>query len=251
MSTKNIARSFVEPGQCNHAKYAKRFQKKADKLHTKKLITFACEDLIESKTVKSVWGRENKYNYNCLKRFLASHEGQNFSDVRQLLHAKIDSRTEVGRILFRHLNTYGWQAPYEVLHRSAGEVFVDSDSIIRVHKIKVASKKHKSFSQKELSDFLKNRKVLLLNNKYYWGLPNQKSEIKIDVLSHLTNVYYLIEDKVYSSVSAKMEYKMIPESDWWFSKRITYRQGPELSMSEITFFNSIDARLQQQIVKGY
>ena len=237
MSTKNIARSFVELGKYNSAKISQRAQTKSNKLLAKKLLDSGREEMIETKIPK-IWNRENKYKGNCLKRFIASREGKNFSDLRQILRVKVDSRTETGRIFFRYFNCYDYQPPYEVRYRLPGEVFVDENDIICVHKTKIISKKEHVPSQKELSEFLKNRKILFLNEKYYWGIPNQKSEIEFGFLRICPSISYLIEAEFYNPDSKKLEWKMGPESNLRKSRTITYRQGSKHSESEIAFLNS-------------
>lgn len=108
MSKKNIARSAFEGGRANYGKNARKQANVKDRQYKRNYCykSLNDEDYADAVSIKehASVGRDFTDKLNPGYRWLRSHVGEPWSEVRAKLHKKFDSRTIAGKhILYDHL----------------------------------------------------------------------------------------------------------------------------------------------------
>lgn len=202
MSTKNIARTVIEPGRTNSYKYdthqhtRRERHKVSTKLHLMRYDQeLADEEVFEPRNIE--WGVDQKDKLSPLWRWLYSHIGQKWDDVYSKMKLTFDFRTTPGRHVVDHLlqyvdlpNRFG---DYNVMYRYIGfepeELYVDLDGVLRYKPKKPKRRNSKPISKKVVIKWFMNRKVKIEGDEL-WLFGSKKIEYKWQTCYHFDSLYY-------------------------------------------------------------
>jgi hypothetical protein len=184
MATKNLARTVIEGGRTGWYKVDVEFNERSDRRAVKRFCGLVANDVEEYEDLV-VPTRQPVFPEFADKlrpayRFLDSHIGERWDDVRALLFARFDSRSTPGRhVLFDHLLRDVRTGP-AVGYEGYARWYVDEKGLLQRRKESRSTyRREKPTPYASILGWLKNRKVGRCGERLVWFVPvSRKPKVK-------------------------------------------------------------------------
>lgn len=265
MATKNLARTVIEGGRSGHYQSDVDFNERSDRRAVKRFCGKVANDIEEYEDLV-VPKRQPVYpdfadKLRPVYRFLDSHLGEPWDDVRSLVFARFDTRTTPGRhVLFDHLLREVRTGP-EVGYERYARWYVDENGLLQRKKEPRGTRyrAEKPIPYASIVSWLKNRKVGRCGERLVWFVPaNPRARIRVAFgpRPYAERVGRFATDLLYCEADNKGEILLrpLPPRERHFSWLPTheevrsyepYRQAGLLSNNEEAFFRSLPERAQK------
>lgn len=286
MSTKNLARTVIERGRVGHNKYERRQSNKEQRATERAYLTEIRKDpegfdecMLEERSPVS---KEFNDHLRPMYRWLQAQVGREWSIVRSEVFQKFDTKTTAGRhITFDHLlssvveTKSGWDkhgrfaedhAYYSQRHPS---FYVDENDTLCTGQQKAKYSYWSLPSKDELTliaEQLAGRMIIMKEGKLHWFTPNEglwRAAWLQDVketkygpqLGHILELRYQhweigSYEEVFTEPGHFMPYVIKRTGATWktINNPYSFRQRQPLNKEEIKYFNSLNPRVQRDML---
>lgn len=248
MSTKDIGRSALEGGRCDHNKSERRFSHRTERAATRSFLAEVSSNLevADRAVAPKIFPVQPCFHdkLSAATRFMESRIGKSWAKTKQLLHERFDDRTTAGRhILHDHLLQQVAPSPQSVGERLFRKNFyVDNQGCLQSNKHKRSHMTWLSTEQLEMLQskfvgypvvvaWLNGRKVGQLGNQLYWFVNTQVTQcITIAIVKGIGP----ISDLRYRAESVDS---------------LRFRQDKQLNPKEVAFFQALPTAVRKQLLQ--
>lgn len=273
MSKKNIARTAIEGGRGNRNKWERRYSNQNERVNVRNLIASVKNDIekLEEQAMpqRSTVHPEFRDKLNPVYRWLDSHVGESWDDIRSLLTSQFDTRTTAGRHVLHDHVLGEILFPGNILSRyySYYKYFVDDAGLLQ--KKQKDNNRHRILSREPVSsrrklrilDWIGIRKLGWIGAKLYWFEATSSKEKVVVTWGRRECHWY---DKSYYHVDGDRLYYMVerrcPTYDELGNRKgftiehyrlgvPNYRQAKEFSAADYEFFNSLPDWMRDSLAK--
>ena len=272
MSTKNISRSAIEGGRSSRNKFERRRSSQAERINTRlKIATThndgeALHDAVMPTRIHVY--KEFSDKLSPVYRWLDSHVGESWNDVRALLTSQFDTRTTAGRHVFYDHIIGNVMMPGDI--HDYNDYYVDDNGFLQKREswrrrfYQASKRKLVSVQRKhEILEWMGVRRIGMVGGtKMYWYEPTKTKE-KVVVTwgvrsprlidrgywwTDTENLYYYTERRQYKSdgLGGYMKEFTVELSRFGVP---SYRQGKEFTSEDILFFEALPEWLRANLLK--
>lgn len=190
MSTKNLARTAIEPGRGNHNKWERRQSHRIRRAASRALcnqalysLDFDNEPRPRTDDLQPIW-IEQRDKLGPVYRWLRSHRNENWTKVRALMFRTFETRTIAGRhIVYDHLLS-SVVCLREFLYGGYGrnnDFYIDADGILLLNEKDNRWRRRwrgTGPSADEVTKWCQNRKVMIIDGQFFWAMPKTLNEME-------------------------------------------------------------------------